>query len=379
MKFGTATVSITTIPVTPEVLNVMVTPTTTSVQKGDRENFFASVQVVGGASQDVTWTIQGQQSASTAIDTEGILSVASDETTPIIVVKATSVFDNMKFGTATVTITEIPVTPEVHTIKVTPTIVSVQKGNTEQFTATVTAIGGADESVIWSVSGQNHVNTVIGSSGLLIVDAGETSTTIIVTATSNFNPSIYGTATVTITEIPIISEVISVKVTPETAEVKKGEAKNFSAEVQVTGAATQDVVWSVEGQLSAYTSIDIVGRLSVSFDESATNITVKATSVFDSTKFGTAAITITSVGISLYDDELTAVSLYPNPFMDKVYIQGMENSWLQITDMFGRPVYSTWVTKEEVPVSLGMLSQGVYIFTLRKDGKTVTLKGVKVN
>ena len=94
----------------------------------------------------------------------------------------------------------------------------------------------------------------------------------------------------TVTFLPVPS-VISVTVTPPTANVTKGETQLFEATVVTFGGAEDDVSWSiVESHHFGTTIVD--GLLSIDEAEIATNLTVKATSDFDGTKSGTAAVTV---------------------------------------------------------------------------------------
>lgn len=87
--------------------------------------------------------------------------------------------------------------------------------------------------------------------------------------------------------------VVSVTVTPATATVNKGSLVHLAADVEVTGYASRQVRWEISGtNLSRNTHIDQQGRLTIAKDETATTITVTATSWYDDTKDGTATITV---------------------------------------------------------------------------------------
>jgi len=81
----------------------------------------------------------------------------------------------------------------------------------------------------------------------------------------------------------------SVTVAPKTASVLKGRTQPFTAIVNVDGGADSTVTWNVNSTLS---TIDSAGWLSVSPDETATTLTVTATSTFDTTKKDTATVTV---------------------------------------------------------------------------------------
>ena len=85
-------------------------------------------------------------------------------------------------------------------VSVTPSTATVEKGGSQQFSATVSGTGDYDQSVRWSVEGAESASTTISTSGLLSVGADETATTLTVTATSTADDSKSGTAAVTVTE-----------------------------------------------------------------------------------------------------------------------------------------------------------------------------------
>ena len=99
-------------------------------------------------------------------------------------------------------------------------------------------------------------------------------------------------AVVYTTQSPTIT---SVTVTPDTASVGKGTQLQLSAEVVATGFASKKVSWNVEGANSDETTITPNGLLVVGSDETATSLTVKAISLADSSKSGSATITVPSV------------------------------------------------------------------------------------
>jgi hypothetical protein len=85
----------------------------------------------------------------------------------------------------------------VSAVTVSPATANVAKGKTLQFTAAVTGTNSPAQTVTWSVSG-GAAGTAISTGGLLTVAAGETATTLTVTATSTVDTGKFGTATVTV-------------------------------------------------------------------------------------------------------------------------------------------------------------------------------------
>ncbi|MDR3328378.1 MAG: hypothetical protein LBT04_09805 [Prevotellaceae bacterium] len=87
-----------------------------------------------------------------------------------------------------------------------------------------------------------------------------------------------------------INEVKNIAVSPYTANIKKGEAQIFNANVEVTGNASKEITWSVENGNSS--NINSLGVLAISTKETASRLTIKAISKFDTSKFGTATVNI---------------------------------------------------------------------------------------
>jgi len=89
--------------------------------------------------------------------------------------------------------------------------------------------------------------------------------------------------------VPTITSVII----PQPAPVTRGGSQLFTATVNGTNNPEQTVTWSVTGNKASGTSISINGGLlTVDASEPATTLTIKAVSTFDTTKSGTATVTV---------------------------------------------------------------------------------------
>ncbi|RED52747.1 DUF6528 family protein [Cohnella lupini] len=91
----------------------------------------------------------------------------------------------------------------------------------------------------------------------------------------------------------VAPSVTKVTVSPATIEVQKGETQKFRAIVTAQGGAPESVTWAVYGNQAANTAITNDGTLTIAADETATTLTVTATSAFDGTKVGTGTVTVT--------------------------------------------------------------------------------------
>ncbi len=360
-------------PLNPQVTDVSVTPQTVSVQQGHEQQFYATITAVDGADESVEWTITGQSSPNTIISSAGYLSIDANESATTITVKATSQFDNTKSNTAIVTVTTTPITPQVNSVSVNPTSATVEQGQQQQFTAIVEAAGDASIAVNWTIEGAGSAITQIDASGLLLVGADENATSITVKATSQFDGTKFGIATVTITAAPV-PQVLEVKISPNEATVKKGETQQFFAEVTAINGADEGVSWYIEDNMSPQTTI-IDGLLSVATDEIATAIKVRVVSNFDFAVSDEIVISISTTGIS--DVTLSDLVIYPNPFVSTVFVENAEGTDLWIVNDKGQIVEYQKIMSNLQEISVGSLTKGVYLFNLTKDGKMRTMKIVK--
>lgn len=94
--------------------------------------------------------------------------------------------------------------------------------------------------------------------------------------------------------VPSVPSITSVALSPLTANTVAGGSVYFKPTVVSENFAPTQVEWSITGNVSDKTKINETGTLDVGVDETATTITVKATSIFDGTKVGTATVTILS-------------------------------------------------------------------------------------
>ena len=102
-----------------DVTSITVSPKTATVKKGETLVFSAAV-LPQTAVQTVKWSVSGQKSANTKIDSSGKLTIAANETAKNLTVTAMATTDQTKAGTATITITTPPTPSTPSTPKPTP-------------------------------------------------------------------------------------------------------------------------------------------------------------------------------------------------------------------------------------------------------------------
>ncbi|MBC7806112.1 MAG: hypothetical protein H7145_08175 [Akkermansiaceae bacterium] len=171
-------------------VQVQVSPANASVSWLESTPFTAQVLNAPAGQTDVNWSVEGGDANGT-ITAAGVYTAPKRDGTFTVI--ATSVFDNRRLGTATVTVSsqvEVTISPS--------TDVQVNVNATQQFTATVTRFVG-DGSVTWSVEPDANGGPVgtINSSGVYTAPAQRRS--VFIRATSNFDPTRFARVAVQVT------------------------------------------------------------------------------------------------------------------------------------------------------------------------------------
>ena len=173
------------------------------VQKGTTSNFVANVRSYGAGSDGVSWTVTGNESNNTTINSSGVLTVAADETSLRVKVRATSTYDNTIYGEKEVEVIDEPLS--ITDVTFTNMIDKVVYGGSFMFSARGNGTGNRD--VTWSITGANNPGTTIDSDGMLNVSEDETATSIVVTATSVFDSSKKANLTVSLRNTEYITKI----------------------------------------------------------------------------------------------------------------------------------------------------------------------------
>ncbi|HEV2290058.1 MAG TPA: hypothetical protein VGR81_14030 [Candidatus Acidoferrales bacterium] len=199
------------------------------------------------------------------------------------------------------------------TVTVQPPNATVLIGQSEQFTAAVSGV--ASNAVIWSVSGIVGGNSTVGtisSAGLYTAPSSlPNPPSVSVTASSQSVPSASGSATVQ------LQSGIIVFLSPNSANLAPGGSADFTASVtgvSVTNSAASWSVNNVPGGNSTLGTIASTGADSATYTAPAIPpspdvVTIKATSVTDSSKFASATVTISCVAPNSLSPATASVDL----------------------------------------------------------------------
>jgi len=200
---------------------------------------------------------------------------------------------------------EIDTSNKVYSIEITNSENNVAKDSTLQMNKNIASYGEGYDAVTWSVEGAEKAGTMISGTGLLTVAADETATTLTVRATATKDSTKFDTITLNVVDEIKIE---SVSITPSVTSDFVREGHQFTA--TVIGNDALDVIWTLEGNTSSDTKITPNAHtcyLEIGKYETAETLTLKATSVKDPTKSGTATITVKQSNIidKLYIDYTT--------------------------------------------------------------------------
>ena len=296
-----------TVTAAPPPISVSVSPVSASVQVSKSTGFTATVQN-DSANKGVAWTLSGSGCSgatcgtlTNATTTSVTYNAPSSVPSPAsVILKATSVSDGTKSASAAITVTPAPLPISV---SVSPTSASVQTSQSAGFTATVQN-DSANKGVLWSLSGTGCSGASCGS----LTNITLTSVTynapasvpappsVVLNATAISDGTKSASAAITVIAAP---PPISVSLSPTSTSVQVSLSTGFTATVQ-NDSANKGVTWSLSGSgCSGATcgTLTVVTSSSVTYNAPATvptppTVTIKATSVADATKSGSASITV---------------------------------------------------------------------------------------
>lgn len=166
-----------------------------------------------------------------------------------------------------------------------------ERGKNTQLVAEVQGTNNPDQAVVYTIAGTGGVplstNTHISGDGRLWVGTDEQNSYITITAQSIADPTKTASLAVGIGAAYAGPGVTSVTVNGA-ASVTKGQSSDYTATV-APNTTSQQVIWQVVGGVAG-TTISQTGKLTVSADETAANVTVIAISTVDPSKMGTKVV-----------------------------------------------------------------------------------------
>jgi hypothetical protein len=261
----------TTVTVTVPAVQVVVSPTTATLNSGQTKQFTAAVTIASNTS--VTWMVQ-EGSVGGSVNTAGLYTAGGTSGTYHVV--ATSVADTDKSDSATVTVTAPPIISNT----------KVQSVTADQATISWTTDRSSDSQVSWGTTtsyGSDAANSALVTAHSLVLTGLKGGTTY------HYKVSSADAAGRTYSvDYAFTTPVLSVSLTPAAAEVLTSESLQFNA--VVSNASNAGVSWSVLEFATGGGTVT-AGGLYTAPRHSGT-FHVVATSVADSSKTATATVTV---------------------------------------------------------------------------------------
>lgn len=174
-------------------------------------------------------------------------------------------------------------------------------------------------SIIWDLTGASSLATHVSRDGVVYIGADEQLHEITLRATVSYDPTKFAEATINVVseDTPGIDEttVDAVIISPAAVESDPGHRITFKATVIGQNNPSQEVIWSLDGNLKAETTINQMGVLTIATDETARVLKITATSVADSTVKSTSYVTISKT----QDTPDTGIEDVPNDPLNMNY------------------------------------------------------------
>lgn len=177
-------------------------------------------------------------------------------------------------GSSQVDVTSVSLSPASGSINL------LDSNKTLQLTANVLPTNATDKSVTWSSSNTNYAT--VDSNGLV---TGKAVGTVTITAKSVSNPTVTGTATISIGNNPIA--VTGVTISDKSFTLAKNATKTLTATISPANATNKNVSWS-----SSNTGVATVSSAGLVTGVSAGSATITVTTE-DGNKQDTASVTVT--------------------------------------------------------------------------------------
>ncbi len=228
-------------------------------------------------------------------------------------------------------------TPRVTAVAVTPATATLVVGDQSQFTATVSAANGASTAVTWATSNASIAN--VSATGQVQAVAVGSAT---ITATSNFDATKSGTASVTVNPRPAV---ISVSIAPGTPTLVLGQSLPLTATVAVVGGASTAVTWA-----TANASIVSVSNSGIVTGVAIGSANVTATSVADPTKAATVTVVVSPPPPAV-------VSVLVTPANPTVVVGDVLQLNANVTVVSGAPTTVTWSTSNTAVATVSATGQ----------------------
>jgi uncharacterized protein YjdB len=268
-----------TVKVSVTLTSIAVTPASTTLPAGTTQALSATGSYSNGKKKNLTSAVSWASSntAVATVSSAGVIVTVAPGIATILASTSASA-NSPVVGSATITVSNATLT----SLAVTPVTKNLPDGATQRFTATATFSDGTKETPVVSWGSSSPSTAMIDATGLATGTAPGTTT---ITATDVANGT-SATAKLTVTA----AKLVSVAVTPASANAIAGTTQQFTATGTYTDGSSADitnrVTWS-----SSSTAVATIASTGLATTVSAGGVTITAT--VPKNKKGTASLTVT--------------------------------------------------------------------------------------
>ncbi|MUK36720.1 hypothetical protein GNP82_03940 [Aliivibrio fischeri] len=266
-----------------DVVSIQITPPSASVAKGNSQQYTATATYTDDTTADISSSVNwfSSDTSLASITSAGLATGISEGE-----VNVHATFNSITSNNVTLTVTAA----ELESIQITPPVISIAKGNTQQYLAMGSYSDDQNvdltDVVTWVSSDPSLVTISSGASGGLA--NGDREGEVKITAVYKLNTSNEATLTVT------AAEVASIQITPASANVVEGNTQQYLAMATYTDSSTADVTNSVSwtSSVPALATINTQGLATgVSVGE------VRISAVKDKIASNNATLTVVSAAV----------------------------------------------------------------------------------
>ena len=275
----------------------------------------ATVSPSNATNKNVTWT--SSDPSLVTVDSNGkIRAVGNKDGSAIVTVKT---IDGNKTDTINVTVKKVNIVVGVTGVNLSKNSITLNYGETEVVTATVSPANATNKNVTWTSSDPSLVT--VDSNGNIKAKANKNGTATITVKTVDGNKK--DTIKVTVKKVDEVISVTGVKVDKKEITLKYGEIEQITATVSPIDATNKNVTWTSSD--ASLVTVDSNGNIKAKANKNGTaTITVKTV---DGSKTATVKVKVEKVEVVI---GVTGISISANT--DNVlYLNNNNDKTLQLT------------------------------------------------
>lgn len=329
-------------PINP-INNIVVTPSSVQVNKGQTTNLSATVQGTGTFDGTVVWNIiTGGGSLNTTTGNQVVFTAPENQVTNDAFTQIRAVANGNRdvMATVDITIKNTSSTNAVTSISATSNKNNVDEGTTATLTAVVTGTGTFNNGVTWSIiSGGGVLSNANSNPVTYTAPIVSSDTPLVIRATSVGDSSKTANVSMTIKNVdtPPVATITAVTASSNITTLNEGTNATLTATVGGTGAYNSNVTWSIVsgGGTLSNNNLNSTTYTAPQVNADSTAV-VRAVAVGDTTKMANVTLTVKNV---VTPSTITSVTATSNPSS----IQSNQTSAINAT-VSGTGPFNTGVT-----------------------------------